>query len=101
MTSAALIAAGLLSLTAPMKVSSRGGHSRSGQVTYRPPYSGGRAQKESAMEGIGILLTPIIDPFPAGKPLLMISTNQSTVSGWIWTNESAPLCTESLYIVLQ
>ena len=22
----------------------------------------------------------------------VISTNQSTVSGWIWTNESAPLC---------
>ena len=100
MTSAALIAAGLLSLTAPMKVSSRVGHSRSGNH-IQTPYSGGRTQEESAMEGIGILLTPIIDPFPAGKPLLMISTNQSTVSGWIWTNESAPLCTESLYIVLQ
>ena len=26
----------------------------------------------------------------------MISTNQSTVSGWIWTNERSPLCLEGL-----
>ena len=36
MTSAALIAAGLLSLTAPMKVSSRVGHSRSGNHIQTP-----------------------------------------------------------------
>ena len=25
----------------------------------------------------------------------MISTNQSAVSGWIWTNERSPLCTQA------
>ena len=41
MTSAALIAAGLLSLTAPMKVSSRGGHSRSGSHIKTPLFRWG------------------------------------------------------------
>ena len=57
---------------------------------------GGQTQKESITGVIIILLTPapILDPFPAIKTQrsLYVSTNQSAVFRWIWTNERSPLC---------
>ena len=59
---------------------------------------GGHEQKQSIM-GVGIiaLLTPapIIDPLPAKGAL--ISTNQSAVSRWIWTNERSLLCLTAVF----
>ena len=81
MTSAALIAAGLLSLTAPMKVSSRGGHSRSGSHIKTPLFRWAGTER-ICYGGYRYIADAYNRSFPCMKALTH-DLNQSEHSVWM------------------